>query len=144
MVFTDISMAEFVDISMVVLTFYWLLLEFQWFPLTFEWFKKKKDIVLSKDVHVLHFMGLLSVNYKQTFFAFQIIFSTLFFNSSLDEKQDSLNRRQKNLLSEWDVRKTEVSDWLTDTSTKLKSQDSAVTNVDAVRDQSQKLQVKTG
>ncbi|XP_020912247.1 dystrophin isoform X2 [Exaiptasia diaphana] len=59
---------------------------------------------------------------------------------SLEEKQDSLNRRQKNLLSDWDTRKSEVSDWLTDTSTKLKELDANVSNVDAAKDQTLKLQ----
>ena len=62
---------------------------------------------------------------------------------SLEEKQDSLNRRQKNLLSEWETRKSEVSDWLTDTSVKLKELDANVSNVDAAKDQTLKLQVST-
>lgn len=72
----------------------------------------------------------------------EFVFKPLHFFFSLEEKQESLNRRQKNLLSEWDTRKTEVSDWLTDMSTKVKAQDSPAANVDAARDQNQKLQVR--
>jgi hypothetical protein len=59
----------------------------------------------------------------------------------LDEKQEALSKRQMSLLSEWQIRKSEVSAWISDMAASIKSHDSSAPDMDNIKSKHQDLMV---